>query len=191
MLTVRDTGAGMTEEVKNHLFEPFFTTKGPDKGTGLGLAVVHGIVRDCEGHIEVESQPGRGTTFRIFLPMAAVPSGQSAPVATEEQASRGGAETILLVEDDAAVRALTSHILSARGYFVLEAANGVAGLRIARSYTSRIDLLANGHCDAGDQREAAGAGDARFASRDQGAVPFRLLRHFFPATRSRPPARST
>ena len=74
--------------------------------------------------------------------MAAVPSGESAPVATEEQASRGGAETILLVEDDAAVRALTSHILSARGYFVLEAANGVAGLRIARSYTSRIDLLA-------------------------------------------------
>ena len=142
VLTVRDTGAGMTEEVKNHLFEPFFTTKGPDKGTGLGLAVVHGIVRDCEGHIEVESQSGRGTTFRIFLPMAAVPSGQSAPVATEEQASRGGAETILLVEDDAAVRALTSHILSARGYFVLEAANGVAGLRIARSYTSRIDLLA-------------------------------------------------
>jgi CheY-like chemotaxis protein len=141
VLTARDTGAGMTEEVKTHLFEPFFTTKGPDKGTGLGLAVVHGIVRDCEGHIGVESQLGRGTTFRIFLPMAAVPSGQSAPVATEEQASRGGTETILLVEDDAAVRAMTSHILSARGYFVLEAANGVAGLRIARSYTSRIDLL--------------------------------------------------
>jgi two-component system NtrC family sensor kinase len=141
LLTVRDTGAGMSEEVKNHLFEPFFTTKGPDKGTGLGLAVVHGIVRDGEGHIEVESEPGRGTTFRIYLPMAAMLSGRSAPAAAE-QASRGGAETILLVEDDAAVRALTSHILSTRGYFVLQVSDGVAGLRIAKSYTSRIDLLA-------------------------------------------------
>jgi nitrogen-specific signal transduction histidine kinase len=142
LLTVSDTGSGMSEEVKSHLFEPFFTTKGPERGTGLGLAVVHGIVRDCEGHVEVETQAGHGTTFRLYLPRAGRPYSPGVAPTAHQPASRGGFETILLVEDNDALRALMSHILRVQGYFVLDAVNGVDGLRVARDYTARIDLLA-------------------------------------------------
>jgi CheY-like chemotaxis protein len=132
----------MTEEVMNHLFEPFFTTKGPEKGTGLGLAVVHGIVKDCEGHIEVESQAGQGTTFRVYLPEGEKSDSPDAAPPASEGASPRGAETILLVEDNHALRALTSDILRSHGYFVLEAVDGVNGIRLAQGYQDRIDLLA-------------------------------------------------
>ncbi|HVW83113.1 MAG TPA: ATP-binding protein, partial [Bryobacteraceae bacterium] len=141
-LTVSDTGNGMTEEVMNHLFEPFFTTKGPEKGTGLGLAVVHGIVKDSEGHIEVESQAGQGTTFRVYLPEGEKSDAPDAAPPASEGASPRGAETILLVEDNHALRALTSDILRSHGYFVLEAVDGVNGIRLAQGYQDRIDLLA-------------------------------------------------
>jgi two-component system, cell cycle sensor histidine kinase and response regulator CckA len=142
LLMVSDTGSGMSEEVKSHLFEPFFTTKGPERGTGLGLAVVHGIVRDCGGHIEVESQVGYGTTFRIYLPEAGRPATSVPAPAAVQPASRGGGETILLVEDNDPLRALTSHILTRQGYFVLEAVDGVGGMRVATGYTEPMDLLA-------------------------------------------------
>jgi two-component system cell cycle sensor histidine kinase/response regulator CckA len=142
LLTVSDTGSGMSEEVKSHLFEPFFTTKGPESGTGLGLAVVHGIIRDCEGHIEVETEVGHGTTFRLYLPRAGKPDSRDVAPRARQPASSGGFETILLVEDNDALRALMSHILKGQGYFVLEAVNGVDGLRVAKGYTASIDLLA-------------------------------------------------
>jgi len=139
-LTVSDTGMGMTEEVRRNVFEPFFTTKERGKGTGLGLATVYGIVRQNGGWIEVESQPGRGSTFQIYLPCAA--AGAVAEDAGPEVAnpSRGN-ETVLIVEDQEGVRSLARTILAERGYRVLEACDGAEALAIADSRTGRIDLL--------------------------------------------------
>jgi two-component system cell cycle sensor histidine kinase/response regulator CckA len=140
LLSVTDSGCGMTEEVQARLFEPFFTTKGVGKGTGLGLAVVHGIVQQSEGHIDVKSTPGAGTCFRIYLPHveAPVPSGKSnRGVAT----MASGSETVLLVEDEEAVRSLTCLILQQGGYRVLEASNGEEALRAAEGFHEPIDLL--------------------------------------------------
>jgi PAS domain S-box-containing protein len=141
LLTVADTGHGMTEEVKAHIFEPFFTTKEIGKGTGLGLATVFGIVAQCNGHIEVESTVGAGTMFRICFPRAAaaepVPSaGPRASPAPE------GAETILVLEDDEAVRAITSLVLRQHGYTVLVADSGSEALRLAGQHVGPIQLLA-------------------------------------------------
>ena len=140
-LEITDSGTGMSEDVKRHLFEPFFTTKDPGKGTGLGLAVVHGFVKQSGGHIEVESEIGRGTTFRIYLPRT------DDPAQTGHQAGRpGGAlpvgnETILLVEDDDAVRALSKRVLDRCGYRVLESSRGDAAMRLVGSHAGGIDLL--------------------------------------------------
>jgi PAS domain S-box-containing protein len=138
VLTVTDTGCGMPPEVQAHLFEPFFTTKETGKGTGLGLATVHGIVKQSGGHIAVESAVGRGTTFRIYLP-AADPdtAGSPTPAAT----APGGTETVLLVEDEDVLRPLFRRMLQDKGYQVLEARNGSDALQIASSHAGPIHLL--------------------------------------------------
>jgi PAS domain S-box-containing protein len=139
LLVVTDTGCGMTEEVKAHLFEPFFTTKGPGHGTGLGLPTVYGIVKQGGGHIEVESQPGAGTSVRVFLPRA-----EGAP-AKEEPAGDGpaprGSETVLLAEDEDGVRALIRQVLRAEGYAVLDARDGAEAIWLAGRHGGGVDLL--------------------------------------------------
>ncbi|MFH1140484.1 MAG: PAS domain S-box protein, partial [Chloroflexota bacterium] len=140
LISVADTGVGMSDEVKAHLFEPFFTTKAQGQGTGLGLATCYGIVKQAGGHIEVESELGRGTTMKVFLPRIQ-DAAKEKPGEAEEAQPLGGAETVLVVEDEAAVRNLTTRSLRARGYTVLAAANGVEALRVAQEYSGRIHLL--------------------------------------------------
>jgi len=140
MLAVTDTGCGMNEETKARMFEPFFTTKPPGRGTGLGLSTVYGIVKQSGGNIWLYSEPGRGTTFKIYLPtVAALPEdiGKVVPV----EAARHGGGTVLVVEDDDQLRRLTHRALAARGYTVLEADRGRAALDIARRHKGMIDLL--------------------------------------------------
>jgi CheY-like chemotaxis protein len=140
LLAVRDTGSGMDEATKAHIFEPFFTTKEPGKGTGLGLAMVYGIVKQSGGSAEFDSAPGRGTTFRIYLPRVeeAVPA-RTTP-SGEFKAPRG-TETLLLVDDDAAVRSLVRLALEMFGYQVLDAADGAAALRLSAAHQAPIHLL--------------------------------------------------
>jgi PAS domain S-box-containing protein len=140
-LTLSDTGAGMSDEVQAHLFEPFFTTKELGKGTGLGLAIVYGIVKQNGGHIWVCSELGRGTTFKIYLPRAK--EGQVSARAHRPVATRGmrGTETILLVEDDAAVRNLAIQILQVHGYRVLAAQDGMEALQVSQEHEEPIHLL--------------------------------------------------
>ena len=140
VLAVADTGVGMNEDVRSHLFEPFFTTKELGKGTGLGLATCHGIVRQMGGHIRVYSEPGRGTTFRIYLPRksgAADPQ----PVSAPPKPSPVGVETVLVVEDEPNVRHLAVLGLRAHGYTVLEAAGGAEAIQIAGRVGSAIDVI--------------------------------------------------
>ena len=140
MLAVSDSGVGIPREHQRHIFEPFFTTKDQGKGTGLGLATVYGIVKQSGGYIEVDSEPGRGTTFRIYLPRvdAAAPA---ADRAGRPAAPAGGTETILLVEDEEGVRELARDILRASGYTVIEARNGPEALLLGEHHQGRIDLL--------------------------------------------------
>jgi two-component system, cell cycle sensor histidine kinase and response regulator CckA len=140
VLTVSDTGCGMTEGVKQHIFEPFFTTKETGKGTGLGLAVIHGVIKQSKGYIEVYSESDVGTTFEIYLPRVE-PSPALDNSVSKIHHDMHGTETILLVEDDIAVRALTHHILVNHGYTVLKASDGNEGLRVAERYTDTIHLL--------------------------------------------------
>ncbi len=139
LLAVSDTGTGMDPQTKARVFEPFFTTKGAGKGTGLGLAVVHGVVTQAEGHIEVYSEVGQGTTFKVYLPAVKerLESGKS--VHGLHPLPRGS-ETFLLVEDEDAVR-LARHVLTACGYTVLGAADGRDAVRIAERHAGRIDLV--------------------------------------------------
>jgi PAS domain S-box-containing protein len=133
-LTVSDTGVGMSEEAKAHLFEPFFTTKAVGKGTGLGLATCYAIVAQSGGHIEVESELGRGTTVIIHLPrVRGVADAADTRVGSEPELPRGR-ETVLVVEDEPVVRALSTRILREQGYTVLEAQNGEEALRLASTY---------------------------------------------------------
>jgi PAS domain S-box-containing protein len=141
LLAVGDTGCGMTPEVQRYVFEPFFTTKGVGKGTGLGLATVYGIVKQGGGHIEVESEPGKGSLFRVYLPCADVPIPASDSV-REPAPARRGTETVLLVEDEDAVRSLGGRALRGMGYTVLEAGHGVEALRVAEGHRGLIHLLA-------------------------------------------------
>jgi PAS domain S-box-containing protein len=140
MLAVTDNGAGMDEQTQAHLFEPFFTTKGPDKGTGLGLSTVHGIVQQSGGSVAVTSQVGRGTTFKVYLPVAEDGLGP-APEPSPETPLARGTETILLVEDARAVRALAGRVLAAAGYSVLEAGDGAAAEVLAARHDGPIHLL--------------------------------------------------
>ena len=139
-LVVSDTGHGMSPEVKTHLFEPFFSTKPSTHNTGLGLATVYGIVAQSGGYIWVESELEKGSSFKICFPRAVL---DDTPDATAEAPSEpaGGNETILLVEDEDAVRALASRVLAEQGYVMLEASNGSEGLRIAEREGKRIDLV--------------------------------------------------
>jgi two-component system cell cycle sensor histidine kinase/response regulator CckA len=139
LMSISDTGIGMADEVVAHIFEPFFTTKGVGEGTGLGLATVHGIVKQSGGHIEVTSEVGVGTTFRVYLPLI---EEQPLPAGSREiRLPVKGHETILLVEDDEMVRKMTKTILQQSGYTVLEAANGEAALAVAEQHRGRIHLL--------------------------------------------------
>jgi signal transduction histidine kinase len=140
VLSVTDTGAGMDEETMSHIFEPFFTTKGPGKGTGLGLATVYGIVRQTGGGISVESKPGKGSTFRIYLPLVMAPVDHirvaSAPVDKSDNF-----ETVLVVEDEQIVRELVCEVLIDQGYNVICAPDGLEALRVANDFDGTIHLL--------------------------------------------------
>jgi PAS domain S-box-containing protein len=140
LLTVSDTGIGMAQETQAHIFEPFFTTKEKGKGTGLGLATVYGVVKQSDGYIEVHSELGVGTTFKIYLPRveAAVEVEKDNSVPT---ASLSGQETILLVEDEDALRILTRNVLQAMGYTVLEASDGEKACEVSRKFGAEIHLL--------------------------------------------------
>jgi PAS domain S-box-containing protein len=139
MLSVSDTGQGMDADTQTQVFEPFFTTKEGGKGTGLGLSTVYGIVKQHDGYIAIESEPGRGSTFRIFFPRV---TGAPEPVPPPASGRSGrGRERILLVEDEAPVRAVARETLAGRGYTVLEARDVEDALRLAREDARRIDLL--------------------------------------------------
>ena len=139
MLAVTDTGMGMDRATQSRIFEPFFTTKGPGKGTGLGLSTVFGIVKQSGGNIYVYSEPGRGATFKVYLPRT------DAPLVTPESrppsSIKRGSETILLVEDDDQVRRVVSGVLSHNGYRVLQAANAREALALADDFQNQIHLL--------------------------------------------------
>ncbi|MFZ0961253.1 MAG: response regulator [Terriglobia bacterium] len=140
VLAVTDTGTGMSTEVKAHLFEPFYTTKEQGKGTGLGLSTVYGIiVNQSGGSISVSSEPGQGTTFKLFLPFFGLEASPGLPANIEQISSRG--ETILLAEDEPGVRKYTREILERYGYVILEAANGVEALSLARNHAGPIHML--------------------------------------------------
>ncbi len=139
LMAVTDTGCGMSKETLAHIFEPFFTTKAVNKGTGLGLATVYGIVKQSRGHISVYSEMGRGTTFKVYLPSL----DQSVPVAAPSASSVApkGEGTILLVEDEPALRELAAEFLRRLGYTVLPAANGIEALAAAEHHLGRIDVV--------------------------------------------------
>jgi two-component system cell cycle sensor histidine kinase/response regulator CckA len=140
MLAISDNGTGMSQEVQARIFEPFFTTKGEGKGTGLGLSMCYGIVKQNGGYISVNSEPGQGTTFKIYLPYV---EQEVAPpqVGVETAKLPAGTERVLLVEDDPLVRGLSARVLRQRGYNVLEASNGAEAVQIAQEQTSEIHLL--------------------------------------------------
>jgi signal transduction histidine kinase len=152
MLTVADTGTGMTPEVRARIFEPYFTTKEVGKGTGLGLSTAYGIISQSDGHIALSSEPGLGTTFRIYLPRCEAPQPTAADAIAESMP--GGTEHVLLVEDDSSVRHLAKELLIRLGYSVTEAASGRAGLALGSDDTRHFDLAL---CDVilGDMSGAA------------------------------------
>jgi CheY-like chemotaxis protein len=139
-VSVTDTGSGMDRGTLDHLFEPFFTTKEVGQGTGLGLAAVYGMVHQHQGWIEVESKVGRGTTFHVYFPVT-----DQAPQLAVEAASppqvRGGQETVLVVEDESVLRELVREVLTAQGYRLLEAEDGVAALNVWEIHRDKVDLL--------------------------------------------------
>ncbi|HWD00290.1 MAG TPA: PAS domain S-box protein [Candidatus Sulfopaludibacter sp.] len=139
MIAVSDTGIGMDAETKRRIFEPFFTTKEKGKGTGLGLATVYGIIKQAGGDIWVYSEPNKGTTFKLYFPQ--VKDAVSDTPTTESESPHGSNETILLVEDEKAVRELTVRMLQRLGYSVLVAASGAEALEISAAHSGRIALL--------------------------------------------------
>ena len=140
-ISVEDTGHGMTPEVQRHLFEPFFTTKGPGRGTGLGLAMSYGIVKQHGGWITCYSEVRQGSTFSLYLPRLAQPAGAAKPAGPAEPAVRGGRERLLVVDDEAAVREIVRVILRRWGYTVEEAANGPEALRLIEDNPPDLILL--------------------------------------------------
>lgn len=139
MIAVSDSGTGMDERTMSRVFEPFFTTKVPGKGTGLGLSTVYGIVKQSGGSIYVYSEPGKGTTFKVYLPQEL--SLQPVVKRPLPLTRSGGPETILVVEDDEAVRNVAKRILGAAGYTVLTAANGGEGLLLCEQHQAEIHLV--------------------------------------------------
>ncbi|MGA9769106.1 MAG: CHASE3 domain-containing protein [Blastocatellia bacterium] len=140
MMAVSDTGCGMDSETMSHIFEPFFTTKEDGKGTGLGLATVYGIVKQSGGHIWIYSEPGQGTTFKIYFPRV-IEEIDSFESSAHSMQSQSGTETLLLVEDDEQVRNLARMALETSGYIVLEAADGAEALEKSMEYNAMIELM--------------------------------------------------
>jgi two-component system cell cycle sensor histidine kinase/response regulator CckA len=140
MLAISDNGIGMDSETQARIFEPFFTTKGAGKGTGLGLSTVYGIVKQSNGFLWVYSEPGKGTTFKIYLPRV---QGEADKLSEDAKVvpDLRGSETVLVVEDEPSVRALAARILRERGYTVIEASNGKEALRTAQEYAGKIHLV--------------------------------------------------
>ncbi|HEY6248378.1 MAG TPA: ATP-binding protein, partial [Candidatus Angelobacter sp.] len=140
LLTVGDNGTGMDAATRGRVFEPFFTTKGKGKGTGLGLSTVYGVVKQSGGYIEVDSELGAGTCFKIYLPQVEEAL-DSKPEASGVHESLHGTETVLLVEDEQSLRKLSRYLLELCGYCVLEAETGAQALKISQEYERAIDLL--------------------------------------------------
>ena len=174
-LSVTDTGEGMDEETKSRIFEPFFTTKGPGKGTGLGLATVYGIVRQTGGGISVDSELGKGSTFRIYLPLERAPVDQTKPVHAPLEKS-ANFETVLVAEDEEIVRELVCDVLAEQGYNVMCAVDGIEALQKAKDYDGQIHLLITDvimpHMNGQELAEQL----TRGAARHEGALRLRLLR---------------
>src|SRR5262249_40028938 len=139
-ISVNDTGTGMDQETQSHLFEPFFTTKPKGSGTGLGLSTVYNIVKQSGGYIWAYSEIGVGSTFSVFLPRVEeqAPSAESAPAARQKKAPT---ETVLVVDDEAAVRMVAKRFLELRGYRVLEAGGGPEALRVSRDHSGLIHIM--------------------------------------------------
>jgi signal transduction histidine kinase len=167
MLAISDSGMGMDTETQTHIFEPFYTTKGL-KGTGLGLSTVYGIVKQSEGYIWVYSEPGKGTTFKIYLPRvdAATLHLEASQAATISEQPGPGRETVLLVEDEETLRQLTRQSLQNQGYSVIDAADGGAALRLSQAHNGPIHLLLTDVImpGAGDARYPTPKGDADVCS---------------------------
>jgi CheY-like chemotaxis protein len=139
LISVADTGMGMSQETAEKIFEPFFTTKEEGKGTGLGLSIVHGVITQHSGHIEVQSEPGHGTIFRMYLPLAAYKRERARVPATHR--SQGGSETVLVAEDNEPVRILVRNILSEYGYTVVESGDGEEAVEKFRDRVNHVHLL--------------------------------------------------
>ncbi|MFQ5577317.1 MAG: response regulator, partial [Anaerolineae bacterium] len=139
LLTISDTGSGMDEQTLTRIFDPFFTTKEVGRGSGLGLAMVFGLMKQLNGFIEVNSLPGRGSTFKLYFPTASGPSHH--PPDDESPPLAGGTETILLIEDDPVVRKLVQRILTQVGYTVITAQNGQAALKLMQTESQRVHLI--------------------------------------------------
>src|SRR5215471_1882045 len=140
MLSVSDTGTGMDYGTKAQIFEPFFTTKEPGKGTGLGLSTVYGIVRQSEGYIWVYSEPGHGTTFKIYFPRIEKPA-ENLAAKKVESAPATGTETILVVEDEESLRGLTASLLETGGYKVFSSKDAASAIALAQQHNDGIHLL--------------------------------------------------
>ena len=153
----------MDEETRSRIFEPFFTTKGPGKGTGLGLATVYGIVKQFRGHIWVYTEPGKGTTFKIYLPKAEEISAPAAVQSGRTSIPRGS-ETILVAEDEAVVRSVIFHVLNMAGYTVLQAANGREAIDICQQHQGPIHAALASSCKL--LAVLDGASHCRFAEPD-------------------------
>jgi two-component system cell cycle sensor histidine kinase/response regulator CckA len=141
MLRVTDTGTGIDPEIQSQIFEPFFTTKERDKGTGLGLATVYGIVKQSGGYIAVDSEKGKGASFSVYLPRLDQPVAHSIAPTGPTPANTRGTETILLVEDAEPLRKLAEMFLKESGYRILSAADGQQALQLARQHFGPIALL--------------------------------------------------
>jgi CheY-like chemotaxis protein len=141
VIKVADTGTGMDEETRKRIFEPFFTTKEKGKGTGLGLAVVFGIVENHEGFIDVNSEVGRGTTFSLYFPVTTQEEKRVEPQQQSTVTSLRGTETLLIIEDEVLLKELLTAMLSAKGYTVFSAADGEEGVSLYSQHGEDIDLV--------------------------------------------------